>query len=79
MCEVRWSMWTFHFLFHRQGNVSVLAMESRWVLFGLMGGRDAPGEGLGSGCAGQRIFELGPQLPAVDLALNVPEVGIALP
>ena len=25
--------------------MSVLAMESRWVIYGLMGGRDAPGEG----------------------------------
>jgi len=32
---------------HAPRNVQSLAMDSRWVLFGLMGGRDAPGEGKG--------------------------------
>jgi len=29
---------------HAERNAAVLAMEARWVLFGLMGGRDAPGK-----------------------------------
>lgn len=32
---------------HASRNAQALAMDSRWVLFGLMGGRDAPGEGKG--------------------------------
>ena len=31
---------------HAPRNIQALAVDSRWVLFGLMGGRDAPGEGL---------------------------------